>query len=139
MGSLLEQLLGAGLVGKEKHEAVEKEKEERDRRQSGNLIHQASRKSKRPVNFVRLESCGTVAEFKDTARKLLQEFPEEISEVISLAHRFKGVSGGKKLIWLVYQVKDGLTKVKSEKREQFFKRAFRKSGTKVEIPKDWLK
>ncbi len=139
MGILSEQLLKAGLVTEEKSRAVEKEKQEHDKRQSGDLIHQASRKSKRPVSFVRLESCGTIAEFKDAARKLLQEFPEEVEEVVNLAHRFKDMSGGKKLIWLVYQVKSGLARIKTEKREQFLKRAFRKSGTNVETPNDWLK
>jgi len=138
MGSLSEQLLRVGLVSKEKYEAIEKERETHNRRESEDLIHQASRKSKRPINFVRLESCGTVAEFKDTARKLLQEFPEEVTEVINLAHRFKDTPGGKKLIWLVYQVKDGLAKVQPSKMEQFLKRAFRKAGTEIEIPEDWL-
>ncbi len=80
MSSFAEQFLRAGLVSKEKHEAIEKEKEEYDKQKSGELIHQASKKSGRPVGFVRLESCGTIAEFKDTARKLLQQFPEEITD-----------------------------------------------------------
>jgi len=139
MGSLSDQLMRAGLVNKEKHEAIEKERREHNKRESGDSIRQASKKSGRPVSFVRLESCGTMAEFKDTARKLLREFPEEITEVIKLAYRFKDAPGGKKLIWLVYQVKDGLAKVESSKREQFLKRAFRKADTEVEIPEDWLK
>lgn len=136
MGSLSEQLLKLGFVSPEEHEKIAKKKEELEKQKIGQDQNQLTRKSGRPISFSRLEFCETIAEFRDTARKLLCEFPEEIGEVVRLAHRFMGAPGGKKLIWLVYQVRDGLVSVSPENREQFLKRAFRKFGAKIEADMD---
>lgn len=134
MGFLSEQLLKAGLVSPEKVDGVVAEKKMREKTAAGQQFHQLTTKSGRPASFDRLEFCGTIAEFKDTARKILSGHPEEIGQIINLAHRFKDAPGGKKLIWLMYQVRDGLVNAEPAKREQFLRRAFRKCGGTIEIP-----
>ncbi|KKU70483.1 MAG: hypothetical protein UX94_C0005G0045 [Parcubacteria group bacterium GW2011_GWA2_47_21] len=91
-------------------------------------------KGNRTEHYTLLQSCSSISEFKDTARKLLCESPELASEVVKLAHRFKGQQGGDRLVWLCYQVRDLMPQVVAEKRECFLKRAFRSAGSAVEIP-----
>ena len=138
MDSLADQFLKAGLISSEQHEKVSAEQDAKQRTAEGQRLASLRSKSNRPANFDRLETCKTVNEFKDTARKILLEYPEEIGQIIQSAHRFQEEAGGRRLVWLMYSVRDGLAEISLENREQFIKRAFRKSGGTIQIPKDKL-
>ncbi len=98
------------------------------------LLWKAASKGNLTEHLALVESCSSISEFKDSARKLLNECPKKIGDVVKAAHRFKGQQGGDKLIRLCYQVRDLMSSVTPEKRERFLKRAFRAAGGVVEIP-----
>lgn len=135
MGSLTEQFFQAGLITKQEKDQRIADEQQQEKREIGQNFAKLSTKSNRPVHFDRLKSCGSVGEFKDTAKKLLIEQPNHIAEVIKLAHRFKEANGGEKLVWLLYQIRDLLPKVKQKNRKKFLNRALRKSGATIELPK----
>jgi hypothetical protein len=87
----------------------------------------------RDVNATELDTAGNVSEFRDSARRLLTSHPELIDQVVEKAHRFKDADGGDRLVWTVYQVRDILRQLKGDQREQFLRRAFRRSGATLEI------
>ena len=136
MGSLTEQLFSAGLIAeKDKDQIIAKEGEQ-EKSKVGQNLATLSTKSGRPAHFDGLKCCESVGEFKDVARRLLtEEGPDHIHEVIKLAHRLKSREGGGKLVWLLYQIRDLLPEVEERDRKRFFKRALRKSGATVELPK----
>lgn len=137
MGTLSEQLFQAGLIAEDKKNQTIADEKQQEKREVGQNLAKLSTKSGRPIHFHRLEFCGSIGEFKDTAKQLFMEEKgcNHIKEVIVLAHRFKHHDGGKKLIWLLYQIRDLLPKVKQKDREKFLKRALRKSGATIELPK----
>src|SRR3989344_8671297 len=126
--SLADAFREAGLISPEQHNKVRVEQESKRRAQEGAHLHSLTRKSGRPANFDRLETCQTINEFKETAQKLLMEYPEGAQEVVQLAHRFQGKEGSKKLIWIVFQVRDLLPQVPDDQRSRFLSRAFRKAN-----------
>jgi len=139
MGILSDQLLRAGCISKEKY----KETEERKKQQENTLIkqgiHRLTTKSHRPTNLDRLENCETVNEFKNIAQKILLEHLDLISDIIQMAHRFKGQAGGDKLVWSMYQIRDKSKIIKTKYLPQFLKRVLRKSGATVKIPREWIR
>lgn len=137
--SLSDQFLSAGLISPKKHQEFSEQRESLDKVQAEQQIGKLSRKSGQLINLTKLESCSSVSEFKNMAREILQKHPEDIGEIINLAHNLQGQLGGRRLVWLVYQAKEGLQRIVSEKQGQFLKRVFRKSGSTTEIPKEWLK
>lgn len=131
MGSLTEELFNAGVITEEeKKRTLTKDTQQMETR-VGQQLSGLLTKSNRPDNFDRLESCGSVGEFKNIAKKILTEQPDRINEIIGLAQRFKDSDGGKKLIWLLHQIKDSLLKVRD--KEKFLKRALRRSGGTIEL------
>ncbi len=135
MGTLSEQLLKAGLVSPEKraeHAAQElaRDEAEQQKRQS-----RLTAKSRKPANFDRLENATSVNGFKRVALGILQEHPNAIGDVITFAHHLQDKPGGKKLVWLMYQVQDGLAKLPAKDHQRFLKRALRKAGGSLELPK----
>ncbi len=134
MNSLAESLLKAGLVDQQSFNQVSASKRQKEKSLEGQNTSRLLTDSGRPVSLDRLQSSTSVSEFKDVAKKLLMEWPELINEVIQAAHNFKDKDGGKKLIWLMYQIKDGLATIKLEEREKFLKRSLRRSGGTLEPP-----
>ena len=57
-----------------------------------------------------------------------------MSDVITAAHRFKETDGGKKLVWIVLNVRNGLPTTTPGTRERFLNRAFRRRGATLETP-----
>jgi len=78
-----------------------------------------------------LDTCPTMREFKHVAKQILLGDTSQIRVIIQKAHRFKE---NKKFIWFFYQVKDGLSKLPTEKHERFLDKAFRKSGSTITLP-----
>ncbi|MBU1015277.1 hypothetical protein KKI17_02465 [Patescibacteria group bacterium] len=111
---MAEELKKVGLISEERYNAVEEERRYLVHTASQQQLAGLTKKSGRPANFERLETCGSIAEFKDTARRILLEHPEEMNSIIQAAHRFKDMPGGKKLIWLMYQVRDRLAQAPPE-------------------------
>ena len=81
-----------------------------------------------------LKDATIIREFRDKARKLLVERPDLVNQVITLAHRFKDQPGGKRLVWLVFSVRDQLGHVPGPERDRFLRRAFRNKGATMEVP-----
>ena len=135
MGSMADQFLKAGLITSEQHQKVQKKDRQQAKTSEGQMLASFKGKTNRPASLARLEDCKSISEFKDTARKLLEEHPEEVSEVIRLAHDLQKNQGTRRLIWLLYQVRDNLPRIqKSDERSQFLRRALRKSGGTIELP-----
>lgn len=81
-----------------------------------------------------LGDCASVQEFRQMVAGILQREPSRIGEIITAAHVHKEKDGGKRIVWEMYQIRDGLTKCSSEKLERFLKRATRRSGRKFTLP-----
>jgi len=133
--SLADAFREVGLISPEEHDKIRVEQENKTRAQEGAQLHSLTRKSGRPANFDRLQTCQSINEFKDTARQVLTEYPEGASEVAQLAHRFQGQEGSKRLIWIVLSVRKLLPLVTDDQRDQFLRKAFRKANPVVELPK----
>ncbi len=132
MGTLMDELLKAGLVPKDKakkhQEVLETERRLRERK---NLKYI----QKEHIPYIdELDACTTVVDFKQAAKKILLQDSTLIQKVIQKAHRLQSVEGGKKLIWYLYQVKANLEKCPSGKVEQYINRALRRSGGTFELP-----
>ncbi|MBI4128821.1 MAG: hypothetical protein HY460_02105 [Parcubacteria group bacterium] len=135
MGSLTDELFKRGLLGKEQRDQLTTLREQQQRTAESRNFSQLSKKTGRPVHEDRLATCDSIAEFKDVARKLLTEDPKSIEMIINRAHRFKGTPGGDRLIWLMYQVRDGLRTTPPTQRERLLRRALRRSGSTLEPPR----
>ncbi len=80
-----------------------------------------------------VQNCSAISEFKDSARKLLCEYPELAGDVVKASQRFKEQKGGDKLVCLCGQVETLLRQIQPTKRERFLKRAFRCADSTVPI------
>jgi len=135
MGILSEQLFRVGLLSKQqlcKQQAEEMLVEEQNQQTK---FAQLAKKGEKG-GFTELDQCTSMHEFKLVAKQLLSKDPSKIQVIIQKAHRFKKDDQGKKFIWFFYQVRDRLKKLPAEKREQFLNRAFRRSGSTLEIPNE---
>ena len=138
MNGMAEALLKSGLVAEERFNDIGNKKTQQTKTEVGQKLNQLTAKSRVPINLDRLTSCSSVKDFGYIAKNLLSDFPEEIDFFVEAAHQFKGMPGGKRLIWTVYQVKEKLPKIKPDFRKKFLNRAFRKSGATTEISKEQL-
>lgn len=133
MGTLLEQLLKAGLLSEkefQKQQAKEQLMEEQNQRTQLTKLKKGGY-----TKYDELDYCDTMRDFKHLAKQLLLQNPSQIRIIIQKAHRFKKENQGKKFIWFFYQVRDGLQKLPIEKHKQFLNRAFRKSGATFKVSK----
>ena len=132
MGILSEQLLRIGLLSEKRfQEQRAMEELEQEQGQQAKFAQLAQKGAK--CGFTELDQCTSMHEFKLVAKQLLAQDPSKIQTIIQKAHRFKKDGQGKKFIWFFYQVRDILKKLPAEKREQFLNRAFRRSGSTLEI------
>lgn len=132
--NLADQLLKVGAATPTQHHQAISEQAKRDDARSALQRSQLTTKHDRPINLDRILTCETIAEFKATAKILLLEHPEFISDVVKAAHRFKEMDGGKKLVWVVLNVRNGLPSIAPDARERFLNRAFRRHGSTFETP-----
>ncbi len=132
-GTLADALQQVRLITEKEKKAVLGDQASRLDREAATQLRKLTSKHGRSANLDRLEICSSIGEFKDTAKKLLNEHPDYIQDVITQAHRFKTEQGGDRLIQLVYKVKDRLPRLPTSERERFLRRAFRRSGGTVEI------
>ncbi|MFH1129267.1 MAG: hypothetical protein V1686_00830 [Patescibacteria group bacterium] len=135
MGVLSEQLFRVGLLSKQqlcKQQAEEMLVEEQNQQTKFAQFAQKGAKG----GFTELDQTTSMHEFKLVAKQLLLKNPSEIQVIIQKAHRFKNADQGKKFVWFFYQVRDILKRLSAEKREQFLNRAFRRSGSTLEIPNE---
>ena len=144
MTILADALKKSGIVSEKKYSEIETRQEQNYRRESTESIHCAIKKSRPTVNLERLQSSNTVAEFKDIAKKILQQYPNDkelMQEIINATHDFRdsGNTGGKKLVWIIFKIRDGLEIVVASKRKHFLNRALRKNSPKLEVPLEWCK
>lgn len=142
MNDMLEALKKAGVISENQHEAEEKRKREiRERRRKRRKENKRLARGTK-VDPDRLQSCDTIAEFKDVTERLLMDSPgspDLMEEIFSAAQRFEKKKGGSWLIWLLHQLKKDLPTIKSDKTNEFLKRVFRSPRSAVDIPKEWLK
>ena len=132
MGTLSEELLKLGLLSPERHARHTAEETIRDEAERQKNHSQLTAKSRRPANLLLLEHAESVSDFKQTALGVLIEHPEAIADVVRFAHQMRGKPGGKRLIWLMYKIRDGLAKLSAEEQERFLRRALRKAGGTLE-------
>jgi hypothetical protein len=132
--SLADQLLSVGLATPAQHQRATSEKTFREQAVSAMQRSQLTSKHDRPINLDRILTCETIAEFKTTARILLLEHPEFIGDVVKAAHRFKETDGGRKLVYIVLNVRNLLPTIAPDVRERFLNRAFRRHGSTLETP-----
>ena len=128
MGTLLSALQGAGLIDEKKAKA------EQERRRNSERQDVARGNSKLSSHINDLEFCTTIVDFRRTAKELLLEDPSQIGWVIQQAHRLKDLGIGKRLVWQMYQVRDGLRNCPPDKVTQFLNRSFRKNNQIFDIP-----
>ena len=132
MGTLSEEILKSGLISPERHARHTAEKRVRDEAERQKNHSQLTAKSRRPANLLLLEHAESVSDFKQTALGVLIEHPEAIADVVRFAHQMRGKPGGKRLIWVMYKIRDGLAKLSAEEQERFLRRALRKAGGTLE-------
>ena len=133
-GNFADALLQVGLTTEDEVKKLQQIQKTKDGQKIGQM------KGKVPAaSLLNLEKADTVSEFKEQAKKILLEFPEiEVAkEIARLAENIKQLGGGKKLIWLILNLRDNLGRVKADKRENVIKRALRSSNPTVDIPPDW--
>lgn len=130
MGTLSEELFRVGLVSEKQFREQQAEEELEGERSRNSQLSQLKSSWKRE-GCDELDQCPSMGKFKHLAKEILSKDPSQIRIIIQKAHRFKA---NKKFIWFFYQVKDGLEKVPEGKREQLLNRAFRKSGSNLDIP-----
>lgn len=126
--SFAQAFLNSGIVSKEKVDEIVAKKEELEEAQVKQKQSQMNRKSHAPVNLDQLDAASSVNNFRRAVLNILLADYNVIAQVIEKAQRFRELDGGKKLIWQMHQVKDGLKTVKPEEREQFLHRALRRAG-----------
>lgn len=138
MGDLTAGLVKLGLIRAEEGARALREEEHVRKSAVGQNLASLTTKTGRPTSQFVLENCASIGEFRESAKVLLLDHPEEIGKVIQLAHRFKD-EDRKKFVWLLYQVRDHLRDDQNLKgdrnkpnREKFLKKAFRRSGAVVE-------
>jgi len=138
MGDLTAGLVKLGLISEEEGTRILREEEHVRKSDVGQNLASLTTKTGRPTSQFALETCDSIGEFRESAKVLLLDHPEEIIRVIQLAHRFKE-DDRKKFVWLLYQVRDHLRGDQNLKgdgnrpnREKFLKKAFRHSGAIVE-------
>jgi hypothetical protein len=78
--------------------------------------------------------CGSVSEFRDTARKLILTDPASVNLIVRKAHRFKGVPGGRELIYALYQIREKAPSMSDNDRTKFINRALRGAGRTLATP-----
>lgn len=129
MGTLAEQLMQKGLLDPK----VVKIKDQQERSRIGQQHHDITKKSGKEASLPSLETSTSVSVFKDIAKRLLLEQPDLAPTILKQAHRFQQESGGKKLIWLMFQIRDMLPKISEANREKFLNKALRKANPIVEF------
>ena len=123
MPTIQEALLKKGLISEE---SFEEQKRKKESAQNG---------PKAKVQSYDIDGCTTINGFKQTAKMILQEKPEEIQTLIQKAHeKFdKSVSGFKKLMWILYSVKNNSNGLAGDRYQKLLNRAFRKAGADPNI------
>ncbi|MCD4694243.1 hypothetical protein K8R62_02695 [bacterium] len=101
-------------------------------------IASVNKKVSRNPSLLKLESVGSVSQFKQEAKQILLDDYSLVEEILNLAQGLKNLDGGKKLLWLLYSTKGNIFKAKPEFVKQIIKRAFRKSNPTVEFKKEWF-
>ncbi|MBU3923171.1 hypothetical protein KJ684_03005 [Patescibacteria group bacterium] len=131
MGILSEGLFKIGLVSekefneREAEKALAEKQEEKDQ-----VVKLESKKIKQDE----LKKCKTIKAFKHMVKQVLLENSSQIRRIIQTAHHFKKDEERKKLIWFLYQVRDGLENLSKEKHKEFLNKSFRKMGSII-VPK----
>lgn len=127
MNSLAQQLAKAGLVSKNTLKEAEASK----------ILKQEQVGVSRLQNVVMvddLKKCRTIRDFKETAKHILLHDAKQIGAVVKMAHDFKGDDGSKRLIGMMYALRDALKLAPKQEHEQIIKKALRKAGGEVNIP-----
>lgn len=126
MGTMREALLKAGLISHARHDQLEKSADDELRRNSRKAVRQILKHPEPTLD--NLETCGSVNDFRVVALQILLVTPERISEILGLAHNLKDADGRKRLIWQLFQVRDGLKGLDQEAQRVFLKRSLRRAG-----------
>lgn len=125
--ALLEELFKKGLITEERYMKTKAEKElVKDKGGENKSLRKIS-----SFDLNELDSVGSVRNFKEKAKEILLEDSSLIQEILKKAHRLEQRDGGRKLIWLLYQLRDALKQASSECQELIIKGAFRKAGAKI--------
>ena len=127
MSDMLSQLLRAGLVDPD--EAIKQEQRQDQTRRDAQPKFKGDRR-----HADELDSATTVDEFKQIARRVLTEDPSKAQLVVHKAHNFRGERGGSRLVWIMYQVRDGLKNCPADKVKLFLKRALRRANPAFTVP-----
>lgn len=125
MRSFSEQLVGLGLASDQSIQARSaREQEEADtRKAAANSLAQGRATTN-------LYECANIGEFRRAAKDTLLADPTAIAKVITAAHNFKDEPGGSRIVWEIYQVRNGLQALSASRIPQFLDRAFRRSRRK---------
>ena len=123
MSSIQEALLQKGLISEELFQ------KEMHRRKSAQELPKAK------VQSYDIDGCTTINGFKQTAKMILLEKPDEIQNLIRKAHeKFdESVSGFKRLTWILYSVRDKLVDGHGQDYKTLLNRAFRRAGANPNI------
>jgi hypothetical protein len=71
--------------------------------------------------------------FKHIARTILERDIHQIADIIQIAHELYNKETGKRLFWILFQVRDGLKKFPQNQHAELLRRSFRKSGATPSI------
>jgi len=132
MKSLAQQLIEKGLAPKDslkKSKITERMIEGQHLKSSG---------FQRITSIVRsiddLEKCQSVREFKEAAREIVLSDISSISAIVKKAHMLKDGDGGKRLIGMMYALREGLSRAPTSDHDRMIRQAFRKAGGVVNLP-----
>lgn len=126
LGDMFEALKKAGILS-------EKEVKEAEAQKTLDS-EEASRKQKKlGSGNEKLSDCKTVNQFKRLAKEILQTDPDQIGRLIQKAQSFKKDPGGKKLLRIMYSMRDQMKGLKADEQERLLKRAFRRSNAKPDL------
>jgi len=130
--TLAGQLFKAGLLPEAKYRQHQAE----EQLQSTQPVRR-DRKAPSFVSCSDLDSCDTMAEFKQAAKEILEHDQSQISVVIQKAHRFKNDKdpATKKFIWFFYELRDRMRGLNSVDRNTLLRLAFRRHGATFELKK----
>lgn len=126
MNSLAQQLAKAGLVS-------QRTLKEAEAASILSLEQIGASKLKSITTVDDLKKCATVREFKEAAKSILLHDESQMSIIIKMAHDFKCDDGSKRLIGMLYALREALTLAPNE-HEKIITKALRKAGGEVDIP-----
>ncbi|MDD3498558.1 MAG: hypothetical protein PHH24_03595 [Candidatus Moranbacteria bacterium] len=127
-------LLGTGLGKKEDLEKLEARQKTHTGQSVGRLKGKGNVSSMMNIDYA-----SNITELKQIFKEAVKKDQSLIIEIIQKVHDHKDKEGAKRLIWILYSLRDNLAKTKPEFHAQIINRHLRRNGTNTKILPEWWK